>query len=83
MGLHGAVNVGLCAVWLGAALSDSRAVGGVSVGDTGGMRLETVLLEALTAEDGPVAEECLRWLVEGTAPARSAVDVAWPAAEVH
>jgi hypothetical protein len=47
------------------------------------MRLETVLLEALTAEDGPVAEECLRWLVEGTAPARSAVDVAWPAAEVH
>jgi hypothetical protein len=48
------------------------------------MRLETVLLEALTAEDGPVAEECLRWLVEGgAAPARPAVDVAWPAAEVH
>ncbi|SBS79032.1 hypothetical protein MHPYR_680001 [uncultured Mycobacterium sp.] len=42
------------------------------------MRVETVLLEALTAEDGPVAQECVRWLVEGTSPARPVVDVAWP-----
>jgi hypothetical protein len=42
------------------------------------MRLETVLLEALTAEDGPVAQECVRWLVESTSPARPGVDVAWP-----
>lgn len=52
------------------------------MGDTGGMGVESVLLRALTVETGPVADACLQWLVDGTAPAWAAIDVAWPRADV-
>jgi hypothetical protein len=39
-----------------------------------------VLLEALIAEDGPVATACVRWLVTGEPAVFGDLDVAWPRA---
>lgn len=41
----------------------------------GEVSVETVLLQAMTARGGPVAEACLRWLVTGELPGLGGVDV--------